>query len=148
MSGPPRPAQRTVKGYVGHVDPFPMGLTFLTGYILGQHGRQSARLASAAAASGGVSKIELLEVHDRVDRLILAVDAIWSLLEETGLTHDQLRERIEQIDTADGVPDGRRTVRSSECRRCGAMVPGDLPACQFCGTPPLEGDEPHPLAGI
>ncbi|HSJ70490.1 MAG TPA: hypothetical protein VLA29_02465 [Acidimicrobiia bacterium] len=125
-----------------------MGLTFLTGYILGQHGRQSARLASSVAASGGASKIELLDVHDRVDRLILVVDAIWSLLEESGLTDEQLRERIEQIDAADGVSDGRRTVRASECRRCGAMVPGDLPACQFCGTPPLEGDEPHPLAGI
>lgn len=125
-----------------------MGLTFLTGYILGQHGRQSARLASSVAASGGASKTELLDVHDRVDRLILVVDAIWSLLVESGFTDDQLRERIDQIDTADGVADGRRTVRASECRRCGAMVPGDLPACQFCGTPPLEGDEPHPLAGI
>ncbi len=125
-----------------------MGLTFLTGYILGQHGRQSARLASSVAASGGVSKTELLDIHDRVDRLILVIDAIWSLLEESGLTDDQLRERIEQIDAADGVPDGRRTVRASECRRCGAMVPGDAPACQFCGTPRLEGEEPHPIAGI
>lgn len=111
-----------------------MGLTFLTGYILGQHGAQSARLAATAAAQGGASPTDLLDVHERVDRLILVVDAMWSLLEEAGYTDEQLRERIARIDAADGVEDGRRTPLPSVCRSCGAKVAAGLGACQFCGT--------------
>ncbi len=111
-----------------------MGLTFLTGYILGQHGAQSARLASTAASGGGTSVRELLEVHDRVDRLILVVDAMWSLLEESGLTDEQLKARIQEIDAADGAVDGKRTAQVAQCSGCGAKVASGLSSCQFCGA--------------
>lgn len=124
-----------------------MGLTFLTGYILGQQGAQSARLASTAAGQGGPGARELLEVHDRVDRLILVVDAMWSLLEEAGYSDEQLRERIAAIDAADGVEDGRRTPLPSVCRSCGAKVAAGLASCQFCGTA-MPGGEDDPIASI
>lgn len=124
-----------------------MGLTFLTGYILGQHGAQSARIASTAAIGGGPSQLDLLETNDRVDRLILVVDAMWSLLEEAGYTDEQLRERITSIDAEDGVQDGRRTPRPSPCRNCGAKVAAGLTSCQFCGSPVEPGDV-GPTAGI
>ena len=125
-----------------------MGLTFLTGYILGQHGAQSARLASTAAGQGGASAREILEIHDRVDRLILVVDAMWSLLEEAGYSDEQLRERIAAIDAADGVEDGRRTALPSSCRSCGAKVAAGLASCQFCGAALPDGGDDHPIASI
>lgn len=111
-----------------------MGLTFLTGYILGQHGAQSARLAASAGGSSGAGVTDILDLHERVDRLTLALDALWSLLEESGYTDEQLMARIEHIDAADGVVDGRRTPQASTCRQCGARVAPGLAACQFCGT--------------
>lgn len=124
-----------------------MGLTFLTGYVLGQHGAQSARLASIAGARSSVSFDELLDVEDRIDRLILVVDAMWSLLEDQGLSGEELRARIEAIDAADGEPDGRRTARPVACSGCEAMVPAGLPSCQFCGTVVVL-DTSSPLTGI
>lgn len=124
-----------------------MGLTFLTGYVLGQHGTQSARLAATAAGQPGASASEMLDLHDRVDRLILVLDAMWSLLEDAGYSDEQLKARIEEIDSADGVADGKRTLRAVQCRACEAKVAPGLPSCQFCGTKLPEG--PHdPISNI
>jgi hypothetical protein len=111
-----------------------MGLTFLTGYVLGQHGTQSARLAATAAGQTGSSASEMLDLHDRVDRLILVLDAMWSLLEDAGYSDEQLKARIEEIDSSDGVLDGKRTFRAVQCGACEAKIAPGLPSCQFCGT--------------
>ena len=124
-----------------------MGLTFLTGYILGQQGAQSARVASTAAMASGTPSDQLWEIHERVDRLVLVLDAMWSLLEESGFTDEQLQERIAQIDAADGQIDGRKTLRPTPCRGCSAMVAVGLDSCQFCGTPVAEADD-GPIASI
>jgi len=124
-----------------------MGLTFLTGYVLGQHGAQSAKLASLAGATSSPGLNEVLELHARMDRLILVIDAMWSLLEDSGYTDEQLRARIEEIDGADGSADGRHTPQAALCANCGARVGPGLPACQFCGTR-IPGNADDPLRGI
>jgi hypothetical protein len=116
------------------VETFGMGLTFLAGYVLGQHGAQSARLASLAGARSGATVDDILDLEERVDRLILVVDAMWSLMEQHGYTDDQLKQRIAEMDAEDGHLDLRRTRKPTLCGGCGAMVPADLPSCQFCGT--------------
>ena len=123
-----------------------MGLTFLTGYVLGQHGAQSAKLASSVAGRSGASATEIMDLNDRVDRLLLVVDAMWSLLEDAGYTDEQLVERIEQIDLSDGAADGKRKPEATICVNCEAKVPGGLPACQFCGTP--VAGAPDPIANV
>lgn len=125
-----------------------MSLTFLTGYILGQHGAQSAKLASAATRRSAPSVNEMLDIHERVDRLILVVDAMWSLLEESGYTDDQLRERIEQIDAMDGAIDGVRRHTATPCRECGSKVTVDATNCQFCGAEVRHPEPPGPTTGI
>lgn len=125
-----------------------MGLTFLTGYILGQHGAQSARLAASAGARNGASASDLHDVHERVDRLILVVDAMWSLLEESGYTDDQLLERIERIDSEDGAVDGRRRPPATPCRECGTKVLAGMAMCQFCGADVIHPDPAGPTTGI
>ena len=118
---------------------------FLPGCILGQHGAQSARLASTVASCNGSPVRELLEVHDRVDRLILVVDAIWPLLEESGYTDEQLMARIEEIDSADGAIDGKRTAQIAQCVSCEAKIAAGLDTCQFCGA--AVPDQPHDPLG-
>ena len=125
-----------------------MGLTFLTGYVLGQHGAQSARVASQAARrSSAYGQGELFDVNDRIDRLLLAVDAMWSLLEDNGYTEEQLVARIEELDAADGSVDGRRRPAGRVCRGCGTKVPASRAACQFCGTE-VPGKDDDPFVGI
>ena len=89
----------------------------------------------------------LLDLHDRVDRLILVVDGMWSLLEDAGYTDEQLREKIQEIDLADGIDDGKRTKLATQCVGCDAKVAPGLTSCQFCGTP-LPGDQHDPLGGV
>ena len=124
-----------------------MGLTFLTGYVLGQHGAQSARLAATAANQSGSSVKDFIDLHDRVDRLILVVDAMWSLLEEAGYTDEQLRDKMREIDLADGIEDGKRTQLAIQCIGCDAKVAPGLASCQFCGTA-VPGDLLDPLSGV
>jgi hypothetical protein len=105
-----------------------MGFSFLTGYVLGPHGN-------------------LHDVNDRVDRLTLVVEAMWSLLEDNGYTEEQLKARVEEIDAADGTVDHKRTPRAGICTSCGAKVGAALPACQFCGGQ-VAGGNTDPFAGV
>ncbi len=124
-----------------------MGLTFLAGYVVGQHGRQSARLAATAGAAGGADIDDIYDLHERVDRLILALDAMWSLLEDSGYSAEELNARIQEIDAADGLIDGKRTAQAGQCAECGAKVAAGLSACQFCGAR-VTGAAPDPFAGL
>jgi hypothetical protein len=113
-----------------------MSFSFLTGYVLGQRDASTTAMRAAAVpVAGSASTEHILDVDERVDRLLLVVAAMWSLLEETGLSVEQLEERIRRLDEADGSADGRLTKPPVTCGNCGAAVPGELSACQFCGTP-------------
>lgn len=112
-----------------------MALNFIAGYVLGQRAMgRAAGMASAAStfASSPTAKIQALD--DRIDRLMLVVESMWSLLEESGFTTEQLMERIEALDGGDGELDGaaRSTVR---CQQCRAVLGRGLATCQFCGHP-------------
>ena len=125
-----------------------MSLPFMIGYVLGEHGRQSARLASHTGSRSGPSTDDLFGIEDRVDRLTLIVAAMWSLLEEQGLTEAQLLERIRTLDEADGVPDGKMTPQPTTCGSCGAKVGAGLTACQFCGRAVAGDDQPGPFDSV
>lgn len=121
---------------------------FLMGYVMGERAASRAatfaRSAGASAAAGTAG--ELHDVNNRVDRLLLVVDAMWSLLKESGWTDEQLAQRIQDIDAADGVMDGRRTPQAQRCPKCDAMVEPSRSSCAFCGEP--MGSEPTVLDGI
>lgn len=126
-----------------------MSLHFLAGYVLGEHGRQSARLAAAAgaAAGSGAQRDDIYELHDRVDRLTLVVAAMWSLLAEQGLDEQALADRIREMDEADGSADGKMTKQATDCSSCGAKVGAGHDRCQFCGAP-TSGGTADPFAKV
>lgn len=109
---------------------------FLLGYVMGERSatRAAAFARSAGGAAGSSSTGELHDVNERVDRLILVVDAMWSLLKDSGWTDEQLAERLRQLDIADGIEDGRRTLKPVPCGGCGAMVEAGRASCAFCGV--------------
>lgn len=89
---------------------------------------------SANAADSTSSHRRLIDVDERIDRLLLLVEAMWSLLEENGFSDQDLADRLIQLDHSDGNLDGRRVPPPSTCRSCGSKVAAGLAACQFCGT--------------
>lgn len=110
--------------------------------------RQAGKVAGMSASAeqfrlSGSSKI--LDTNERLDRLVVVVEAMWSLLEESGYTKEQLDERIRQMDLRDGIDDGRVQRQRVRCPNCDSMVVAGTGHCQICGTE--VGDE-SPFAGI
>jgi len=111
--------------------------SFLTGYVMGE--RSAARAATyargAAASSAALGKTQVGDLDDRIDRMLLVMDAMWDLLKEQGFTDEQLAAKIREFDEADGVSDGRRRKAPVPCRACGSMIPADRESCVICGEP-------------
>jgi hypothetical protein len=93
------------------------------------------------ASSGGVSseqvdqaKRRALEVDHRLSKLSLICMAMWSLLrEKTGLTEEELLERVKQIDLLDGKVDGQITPQIARCGQCNRVMNLRHKKCIYCG---------------
>ncbi len=77
----------------------------------------------------------------------MIVRAMWSLMEEQGMTPEQLKAKIEEIDSTDGEVDGRVRPELAHCRNCDSKVAPGLRACQLCGTE-VRPDTGHPLSSV
>lgn len=122
-------------------------LEFIVGYSMGTKGQ--ARAASLAhsmeSVQSGRNTDRIEQLSGKVENLSVIVRALWSLLEEQGMTGEQLMDRIEKIhaeiehEKNDGIPEAVR------CDNCDSMVARGLPNCQICGERVPE-NEPDPLA--
>lgn len=120
-------------------------LPLIGGYVMGR--RTAAKIAGMNALSSSSSTIEAwAELDARVDRLLLVIEAMWTMLKEDGHTDEELAARIAEIDNSDGAADGRRTAPPVTCRSCGSKVMVGIPRCQTCGTE--TGVVAGPLDGI
>lgn len=78
---------------------------------------------------------QLAMAEERVDRLTLLCEAMWEVLSATtDLTMSDLAEKVSQLDQVDGVADGRRQHRATDCA-CGAKINARAAICQFCSLP-------------
>lgn len=74
------------------------------------------------------------EMDEKVNRLALICRAMFELLQQTsGLTEDQLKAKIQEIDLRDGQADGRMTPQGKRCLKCDAMMSPRFGRCLFCG---------------
>jgi hypothetical protein len=112
-------------------------LDFIFGYVMGEKAAAKASLFSrgAAAAEGAYSAAEIDELDARIDRLVLVVHSMWSLLKEHGYTDEQLGARIRSLDLDDGDADGRRRLQPSRCGSCNSLVEPGRSTCTYCGAP-------------
>src|SRR5690606_1626327 len=101
---------------------------------------RTAGARSAAQVVGG-----LHDVNERIDRMLLVVDALWSMLKEKGYTDEDLAARIRAIDSEDGTVDGARKPLPRRCTKCDSMVEPGRGSCAFCGA---AMDAPNALDGI
>lgn len=92
------------------------------------------RLKSASLTASDLQK-QLSALRERLDHCNLAMLAQWELVsEKLGLTVDQLRTRIAEIDLRDGVADGRIAGDASVCSDCGREIRADRQFCLYCGS--------------
>lgn len=116
-------------------------------------GQKSATQAAAFARSAGTadamaSNLRMIDVDERVDRLVLLLEAMWSLMREQGFSDADLAARLMELDQSDGSIDGRRTIPPATCRSCGSKVAAGLTACQFCGTALPAEEETTPFQSL
>jgi hypothetical protein len=90
-------------------------------------------MASSVSTFAGSPTAKIHALDDRIDRLMLVVEGMWSLLEESGYTAEQLMERVKELDGSDGEIDGQGAKSAGRCDECGAMLGRGLANCQFCG---------------
>ncbi|HVS70444.1 MAG TPA: hypothetical protein VHQ47_04230 [Phycisphaerae bacterium] len=105
--------------------------------------------AYAAQETADDASSRAFSLEARLNRLTLVCAAMWELLQEkTGITPEQLGDRIRQIDLRDGKLDGKidRTVRT--CPACGRTIAPNHAKCMYCGKelPALDlFGKPNPL---
>lgn len=124
-------------------------LEFVLGYTTGQRSasRAASLARSAAAADGTIHANQIEDVNERLDKLALIIRALWALLEEQGMTADQLVAKIEEVDMRDGKLDGQVRQQPTDCRSCQSKVAPGLATCQFCGAR-VRFDGGHPLSDM
>lgn len=103
---------------------------------------QQTRIVTAQAqidaANQNVESLQdrLAKTLERLDNINLVTLALWELVgERLGLTVDQLRTKVAEIDLRDGVRDGRYMGSAPRCSECGREIAPWRQRCMFCGHP-------------
>ena len=92
--------------------------------------------ATDAKADARDAARDVAELQVRLERTLLACEAMWSLLrDKLGVTDDQLAERINDIDLSDGQLDGKVRRTPMTCPKCSRTISRRLPSCMYCGQP-------------
>jgi len=100
---------------------------------------QAQSTAERAASKSDKVKWDVLGLQRRLEKLTLVNMAMWSLLQErTGLTEDDLIERVRQIDLSDGRADGKVRKEVARCGQCGRVMSRRHQDCMYCGAQNLE----------
>lgn len=90
--------------------------------------------AEIAKTQDGVARDVAFRLEEKVDRLALICRAMFELIHETsGITDEQLRKKIVEVDLRDGQSDGRMTPPATKCPKCQATVSPQFGRCLFCG---------------
>ncbi|MGE0001217.1 MAG: hypothetical protein AB7F50_11365 [Fimbriimonadaceae bacterium] len=81
------------------------------------------------------SRLELHELRRDLDRLALAVQAIWELTSKAhGLQPEDLSKQMYEIDLRDGKLDGKsKSQKRMACPQCGKVLQRNTPKCIYCG---------------
>lgn len=88
----------------------------------------SARNKADRAESG------MKELERRTDRLALACQALLEILQErTGITEDEVRAKMDEIDLRDGHADGKISRQAAICAGCGKTIGSQRAECMYCG---------------
>jgi len=81
-------------------------------------------------------RLELEGLEEEIAHLRLITESLWELVSEvTGLTTEQLVQRINEVDMDDGKLDGRKVHPPVDCTGCHAKIAPGVSTCSYCGEP-------------
>jgi len=77
----------------------------------------------------------LTDLQQQVDKRALVNQALYELLRDrTGISDEDLRRKIREVDMRDGSEDGSIKASPLKCPRCGGAVTVRALSCQICGA--------------
>jgi hypothetical protein len=92
--------------------------------------------AADARRQAGAARTTATDVESRLERTMLACEAMWSLLrEKLGATDLELLERMNQLDLTDGRLDGKISKTAVACPKCNRTITRRHAKCMYCGQP-------------
>lgn len=94
------------------------------------------RIAEGAEAKAERSARQMEDLQRQVDRLALACQAMWELLQGcSDLKEADLDQKILEVDGRDGCVDGRIGLQQMDCPSCGRKTNTKRSYCLMCGAP-------------
>ena len=106
-------------------------MSVLHSYI---HSRLAAQDAAEAKGTARRVASSAREVEDRLERAVLACEAMWTLMrDKLGVSDTELVQRINDIDLSDGRLDGKVRKTAVSCPSCGRTIARRFPKCIYCG---------------
>ena len=100
----------------------------------GNFSSNNASYAGSSSSKIGRLETEVRELTSRVDRMSLACQAMWELLEgQPGMTDQKLRDKMTEIDLRDGARDSKIAMSVLVCPNCGNRSNSRRQQCIFCG---------------
>lgn len=101
-----------------------------------QEAKGASSEAARAAGSAQRARNDVAELESRLDRSLLACEAMWTILrDKLGVTDVELVERINDIDLSDGKLDGKVRKEAVSCPKCSRTISRRFPKCMYCGQP-------------
>jgi hypothetical protein len=95
---------------------------------------QRARLADTDSTLKRTSW-DLEDLARQLRKMALVNQALYELLKErTGISDEDLRRRIREIDLRDGTADGKLDASPLRCPKCGGAVTAGALTCPTCGV--------------
>ncbi|MCE9532225.1 MAG: hypothetical protein K8T89_14065 [Planctomycetes bacterium] len=97
---------------------------------------------SQAEVNSGAARREIQDHHARLrdleqqlERVTLVSQALWELLRDrSGITEDQLVDKITEVDLRDGTKDNRLSPRVVACPKCERNITTRHQRCIYCGS--------------
>jgi hypothetical protein len=91
--------------------------------------------AASSRADVAQNSRQVRDLDYAIDRIALASQAMWELVSSRlGLTEEELREKMNEIDLRDGEADQRMTDRVIDCLGCGRKANVRRDRCIYCGA--------------
>ena len=88
----------------------------------------------ASRTQDNVARDAASGLEEKVDRLALICCALFELMQASGgISEEQLRKKIAEVDVRDGAQDDRITPQAKKCPKCSAMMSPKFRRCLFCG---------------
>lgn len=89
-----------------------------------------------AKAAARQASNDVIMLKQKVERLMMITEALWTILKETtDYTDDDLAEIIREIDLRDGVLDGKVAQETPDlCPNCNRVLQKNKKNCIYCGS--------------